>query len=62
MKRKEEIVPLARRSWQGLGTIEVIIIISILIAVAMIFSNKIREFAVELMNRAFNIDPLTHAN
>ena len=38
----------------ALGTIEIVIIIAVLIAVALIFKEEITDFAEELMDKAFD--------
>lgn len=46
-----------KRFWReedGMGTIEIIIIIAVLVAVALIFKTQITKFVTELMNKFFN--------
>lgn len=48
-----------KRFWReedGMGTIEIIIIIAVLVAVALIFKTQITEFVTRLMNKFFNPD------
>lgn len=42
------------RSSEGLGTLEIVIIIAVLLAVAMIFREEIMSFAKDLMSKAFD--------
>jgi hypothetical protein len=42
-----------RIEWSGFGTLEVIIIIAILITVALLFRDKILEFADKLIRQVF---------
>lgn len=44
----------ASKKLDALGTIEVVIIIAVLIAVALIFKDEITNFAKELMDKAFD--------
>lgn len=39
---------------EGMGTVEIVIIIAVLIAVALIFKDAIGSFAKSLMDRFFN--------
>lgn len=39
---------------EGLGTLEIVIIIAVLLAVALIFREQITSFASELMSRVFD--------
>lgn len=39
---------------KGLGTIEIVIIIAVLLALALLFREKITAFAQELMDKVFN--------
>lgn len=48
---------MLKRFWHeedGMGTIEVVIIIAVLVAVALIFKNGITEFVKSLMNKLFD--------
>lgn len=50
-----------KRFWReedGMGTIEIIIIIAVLVAVALIFKTQITEFVTRLMNKFFNPDEI----
>ncbi len=42
------------RQPEGLGTLEIVIIIAVLLAVALIFREQITSFASELMSRVFD--------
>ena len=59
MKKRKKEEKLAPLSWQGLGTIEVVIIIAVLIARAMLFREEILGFARDLMESVFDIDKLS---
>lgn len=37
----------------GMGTIEIVVIIAVLVALALLFKDKIGEFATSLMNKFF---------
>lgn len=39
---------------EGMGTVEIVIIIAVLVAVALIFKNTITDFATILMENVFN--------
>lgn len=41
---------------EGMGTVEIVIIIAVLIAIALVFKSAITEFAKNLMTKAFNTD------
>lgn len=41
---------------EGMGTVEIVIIIAVLIAIALIFKEGISKFANQLMNKFFNPD------
>ena len=50
---------LIRRFWDeedGMGTIEIVVIIAVLITVALIFRDGIQKFVMNLMNKFFNPD------
>lgn len=55
MKRKKEHKVAEIVKWRGLGTIEIIIIIAVLIAVAMAFRTQLLSFADNLMDYVFQI-------
>ncbi|HZK41714.1 MAG TPA: Flp1 family type IVb pilin [Clostridia bacterium] len=57
MKKKRE--KPAQLTWQGLGTIEVVIIIAVLIAVALLFRREITSFAEDLMESVFDLGVLS---
>jgi len=42
-----------RLSWEGFGTLEVIIIIAVLITIALLFRENIIAFANNLINKVF---------
>ncbi len=54
--KKRRRLPLAEklRSREALGTVEVVLIIAILIAIALIFRKSISNFAKELMEKVFD--------
>lgn len=56
MKRKKEHESLGVVKWHGLGTIEIIIIIAVLIAVAMAFRTQLLSFADNLMEYVFQVE------
>lgn len=56
MKRKKDHKALGSVKWHGLGTIEIIIIIAVLIAVAMAFRTEIMAFAHNLMDSVFQVE------
>jgi len=39
---------------RGLGTVEIVIIIAVLVGLALIFRDSIVDFAVRIMNKVFN--------
>lgn len=41
---------------EGMGTVEIVIIIAVLIAIALVFKGAITDFAKNLMTRAFDTD------
>ena len=50
MKKKKQP---ERLSWEGFGTLEVIIIIAVLITIALLFRENIIAFAYNLINKVF---------
>lgn len=56
MKRKKEHKVPEIVKWRGLGTIEIIIIIAVLIAVAMAFRTQLLSFADNLMEYVFQVE------
>jgi Flp pilus assembly pilin Flp len=40
----------------GMGTVEIVIIIAVLVSVALIFKDRISRFATDLMDKFFNVD------
>lgn len=44
---------------EGMGTVEIVIIIAVLVAVALIFKGAIMGFATKLMNNAFSTNQNT---
>lgn len=54
----KETLRRAMRQEDGLGTLEVVIIIAVLLAVAMIFRAQLLEFANSLITRVFNFSIL----
>ncbi|NLA81894.1 MAG: hypothetical protein GX849_03580 [Clostridiaceae bacterium] len=59
MKKKKNEQKLKQLTWQGLGTIEVVIIIAVLIAVALLFRKEITGFAEDLMESVFDLGVLS---
>lgn len=56
MKKWNEAKALLKRFWMeedGMGTVEIIIIIAVLVAVALIFKDGITGFVKNLMNKFF---------
>lgn len=45
---------LCSQKLEGLGTVEIVIIIGVLVAIAMIFREQITTFAQSLMDKVFN--------
>ncbi len=48
---------LLKRFWyeeDGMGTVEIVIIIAVLVAIALIFKNGITKFVTDLMNKFFD--------
>lgn len=43
----------------GMGTIEIVIIIAVLVALALLFKNKIGTYAEGLMNKFFNVNKVS---
>lgn len=39
----------------GMGTIEIVVIIAVLVALALLFKDRIGAFATDLMNRFFDV-------
>lgn len=54
MKRKHEQITAEA----GIGTLEVVVIIAVLLAVALLFRTQIMEFATSLISRVFNFSIL----
>jgi len=58
MKNWSEIKNLWNRFWKeedGMGTVEIIIIIAVLVAIALIFKEGISKFVTDLMNSFFKV-------
>lgn len=49
------------REEDGMGTVEVVVIIAVLVAVALIFRNAIIGFVKDLMSNIFNGDDIADA-
>jgi len=50
---------LLKRFWneeEGMGTIEIVVIIAVLLAVALLFKDGILQFTNNMMNRFFDAD------
>lgn len=43
----------------GMGTIEIVVIIAVLVALALLFKDQIGKFASSLMSKFFNADGIT---
>lgn len=41
---------------EGMGTIEIVIIIGVLVALALLFKSKVMEFASGLMEKLFKVE------
>ncbi len=46
----------------GMGTIEIVVIIAVLVMVALVFRNGIKEFVNNLMEKFFNTDNIQVTN
>lgn len=53
MKRKKENREYTRSS-RGMGTVEIVIIIAVLVALALIFRSSLMAYASEIMTYVFN--------
>lgn len=47
---------------EGLGTVEIVVIIAILVGIALIFRNAIIDFVTSIMKGVFNSDVTTQIN
>ena len=50
-----------RRSKKGMGTVEIVIIIAVLVALALIFRNSLMAFAGKVMDYCFDDNKITAA-
>jgi hypothetical protein len=47
------------RKNDGLGTVEIVILIAVLVIVALIFKDKIIDFVNELLDKVLDVDKIT---
>ena len=52
---------ITKTSKRGMGTVEVVIIIAVLVAIALIFRNGLMSFAEKVMNYCFDDSKVTSA-
>jgi len=66
-RRLQKTKTLLKKFWQeedGMGTIEVVILIAVLVAVALLFKDGIEEFVNDMMDKFFDtnkydVEPMT---
>lgn len=57
-KEESHMKKLLKRFWQeedGLGTVEIVILIAVLVAVALLFRDGITQFVTNLMDQFFKV-------
>ena len=53
-----EIIKRFLKDESGLGTVEIVVILAVLITIAILFRNQLIGFITDLMDRIFGTDPV----